>query len=75
MTSAADFDRWYADRTSSPAIDDLDLAGQLPEAGFVAVTDRPEWRVTERRRWEKARRVPAVFERRRRVLATASAPH
>jgi SAM-dependent methyltransferase len=37
-------------------IRELDLATQLPEAGFadVEVADRPEWRVAEKRMWEEA---------------------
>ncbi|MFJ5985793.1 class I SAM-dependent methyltransferase [Lentzea sp. NPDC092896] len=40
---------------------ELDLAVQLPEAGFtgVEIADRPEWRVTERRMWEEALTVEA----------------
>ena len=40
---------------------ELDLATQLPEAGFagVEIADRPEWRVTERRMWEEALTVEA----------------
>ncbi|MET9230310.1 class I SAM-dependent methyltransferase [Lentzea sp. NPDC003310] len=75
-------------------IRELDLAAQLPEAGFteVEVVDRPQWRERERRMWEEAlaldapddpavvatqqeaRRVLAVFDRTRRVLATAVKP-
>ncbi|SFR26095.1 Methyltransferase domain-containing protein [Lentzea waywayandensis] len=37
-------------------IRELDLATQLPEAGFtdVEVVDRPEWRTAERRMWEES---------------------
>ena len=40
---------------------EVDLATQLPEAGFggVEIADRPEWRVTERRMWEEALAVEA----------------
>lgn len=73
----------------------VDLARQLPEAGFadVEVTSKPEWREIEQRFWqesltvdagadpamqsmqEEARRVLEAFDRRRRVLARATAPH
>jgi SAM-dependent methyltransferase len=74
-------------------IRELDLAAQLPEAGFadVSVADRSAWRADERRLWEEAltvedpdpamvsmqeeaRRVLAGFDRKRRVLATATKP-
>jgi SAM-dependent methyltransferase len=37
-------------------IREIDLARQLPEAGFtdVEVVDRPEWREREKRMWEEA---------------------
>lgn len=40
---------------------EVDLARQLPEAGFAGaeIADRPEWRVTERRMWEEALTVKA----------------
>jgi SAM-dependent methyltransferase len=72
----------------------IDLAAQLPAAGFVdaEVVGTPEWRALENTFWqeslaldagddlavrsmpEEARRVPAVFHGRRRVLATVTAP-
>ncbi|GGM85935.1 hypothetical protein GCM10011609_22790 [Lentzea pudingi] len=75
-------------------IRELDLARQLPDAGFtdVEVTDRPAWREQEKRMWEEAlatdapddpamvsmqqeaRSVLAGFDRKRRVLATATRP-
>ncbi|RDI17085.1 methyltransferase family protein [Lentzea flaviverrucosa] len=75
-------------------IRELDLARQLPEAGFadVEVVDRPEWREQEKRMWEEAlatdapgdpamasmrkeaRSVLETFDRKRRVLATATRP-
>ncbi|WP_394619954.1 class I SAM-dependent methyltransferase [Lentzea sp. JNUCC 0626] len=41
---------------------DLDMAVQLPLAGFVdvSVVDRPEWRVVERRMWDEALTTDAV---------------
>jgi SAM-dependent methyltransferase len=75
-------------------IRELDLAEQLPAAGFVEVEveDKPEWRVVEKRMWEEAlavdapddpamvsmqkeaRLVLSSFDRRRRVLASATKP-
>lgn len=39
----------------------VDLARQLPEAGFVEVevTSKPEWRVIEKRFWEESLSVDA----------------
>ena len=58
----------------------MDLAGQLPEAGFadVEVVEKPDWRQTEKRLWEAALAVgatedPALLsmqEEGRRVLDT-----
>ncbi|MGW6443281.1 class I SAM-dependent methyltransferase [Lentzea sp. NPDC055074] len=83
-----------ADDRVSHRIRDLDLARQLPDAGFadVEVADRAAWRAQERRMWEEAlatdasgdpaivsmqheaRIVLATFDRKRRVLATATRP-
>lgn len=72
----------------------LDLAGQLPSAGFtdVEVDGKPAWYAAEKALWqeaiatdagddlgmqsvqEEAQRVLTVFDRLRRVLATASTP-
>ncbi|MCG8922522.1 class I SAM-dependent methyltransferase [Lentzea sp. CC55] len=45
-----------ADTSIWGPIRELDLARQLPEAGFtgVEVRDRPEWRAAEKRLWEEA---------------------
>lgn len=75
-------------------IRELDLAEQLPAAGFAEaeVTDKPDWLVAEKKMWEEAlavdapedpamvsmqqegRHVLSKFDRKRRVLATATKP-
>ncbi|SDG56533.1 Methyltransferase domain-containing protein [Lentzea fradiae] len=82
------------DKSASRLMWDLDLARQLPEAGFAdaVVRDRPQWLDLEKRVWEEvlaadasgdpaleslrreARLVLPRFGKRRRVLATATAP-
>jgi ubiquinone/menaquinone biosynthesis C-methylase UbiE len=77
-----------------PRLRHLDLATQLPLAGFVnvEVTEKPSWRTPERALWQEAstiaadtdpgleslqdeaRRVLAIFDKVRRILATATAP-
>jgi SAM-dependent methyltransferase len=49
------------DESVSPLVRDLDLSGQLPEAGFTAVevVEKPEWRAVEKRLWDEVLAVDA----------------
>lgn len=68
-TSAAEFDRWYADQVESPVADErlpprlrqLDLVRQLPLAGFadVDVAEKPAWRAVELELWQEALTIDA----------------